>query len=391
MEKAGWGLFFGLGILLCGFLGLFLDSCLLAFLFFYDSKLRAFAFGEVAIHEGEADFIFEDAIYRDLANVDEVFIGEGFAQVVVIEDLFFFGNPVVDFDFMEAITPDRWLVGEVCGEEDDNGRGDVDNSWHHGVDEGEGDGSQEVGDLRLVEGLASESHQGEEGEDGETEASGNKGAGEENGEEEEVEGQEEEQHFMIMMPPVVDHVGIDEDGEKVEEGFVDEGPARLGEFGVALGLIDPMLEEAFFGRGSYGIEDFAPGIEHDVLFLGPIFEFDIVEDSVGVAIDALDSADVVLVVFEDDGGADFGGKFLESGVVLGLDPISFGIEVGAEFGSVDFKVGLPGTTGFLFPLWFFDIGVFFAEGFLDNFSDSQCGVAAEDGKGEMEKKCFHAR
>ena len=32
---------------------------------------------------------------------------------------------------------------------------------------------------------------------------------------------------MIMMPAVVDHVGIDKDREDVEEGLVNESPAGL--------------------------------------------------------------------------------------------------------------------------------------------------------------------
>ena len=146
---------------------------------------------------------------------------------------------------------------------------------------------------------------------------------------------------MIMMPAVVDHVGIDEDREEVEDRLVNESPARLCELGIPLGLIDPMMEEAFFGRRPYRIEDFASGIEHDVLFFGTFLELDVVEYAMSVAIDALDALDVIDIVFENDCGADFAGKLFKGGVVLSFDPISFGIEVSAVFDTSCFKASLP--------------------------------------------------
>ena len=102
-----------------------------------------------------------------------------------------------------------------------------------------------------------------------------------------------------------------------------------------------MLEEAFFGRGPYRIEDLAPGIEHDVLFFGTSLELDVVKDAMSVAVDALDSLDIVGIVFENDCGADFAGKFLKGGVVLCLDPISLGIEISTEFDASCFKARFP--------------------------------------------------
>lgn len=48
---------------------------------------------------------------------------------------------------------------------------------------------------------------------------------------------------MIVMPPVIDHVGIEEDREEVEEDFVEKKVSTAGEWGVMRALIGPVLEK----------------------------------------------------------------------------------------------------------------------------------------------------